>query len=153
MSKTHLSFKSCKISLARSHIAFFTGLYLFWNFAYRMRVPLFCSVPSFHMIAWLHKNIVRLEIIFWEISYINHHSPLPDQFHIEFMRSYLKFCKHFHCYNYEFHYPIRSQFCTFQDSWAVLTCAKLWAVQIIIFQVIAPCIFTRFRLWAHKPSV
>ena len=38
----------------------------------------------------------------------------------------------FYCY-LDFNHPIRPQFCTCHDSWAVMTCAKLWLDLIIIF--------------------
>ena len=48
---------------------------------------------------------------------------------------------------------IKSQFCTCHDSWAVVTCAKLWLVWIIICHLKAMCILVRFGLWAHKRLV
>ena len=49
--------------------------------------------------------------------------------------------------------PIRSQFSTCHDSYAVVPCAKLWPVWMNIFHVRAFSIYTRFGLWAHKPFV
>ena len=48
---------------------------------------------------------------------------------------------------------IRLQICTCHDSWAVMTCAKLWPDQIILFHIRAKRISTRFQLWVHKPFV
>ena len=48
---------------------------------------------------------------------------------------------------------IRVQICTCHDSCAVMTCAKLWPDQIILFHIRAKRISTRFQLWVHKPFV
>ena len=39
------------------------------------------------------------------------------------------------CSNFDFHNPIRSQFCTCHDSGAVVACAKLWPDQMIAFHL------------------
>ena len=48
---------------------------------------------------------------------------------------------------------IRSQFCTCHDSWAVVSCAKLWPEWIIGILIIAKGIFARFHLSAHQVLV
>ena len=48
---------------------------------------------------------------------------------------------------------IRSQFCTCRDSWAVVTCEKLWHDWIIRSIFTVKRIFIRFQLWAHGLSV
>ena len=57
------------------------------------------------------------------------------------------------CFNYELDDPIRSQICACHDSWAVMTCAKLWSDWIIIIHVTGTWMFARFGLWAHKRVV
>ena len=47
----------------------------------------------------------------------------------------------------------RPWFCTCHDSWAVVTCAKLWPDGIIPVIITAVIIFTRFQWWAHKALV
>ena len=44
-------------------------------------------------------------------------------------------CENLHSFSYDLNDPSRSQNCTCHDSSAVVTCAKLWPDQIIIFQV------------------
>ena len=48
--------------------------------------------------------------------------------------------------------PIRSQFCTCHDSWAVMTCAKLWPDWITRIRISQRVTSTRFQLWAQKPK-
>ena len=43
-------------------------------------------------------------------------------------------------------HQVRSQFCTCNNSWAVVVCAKLWPDIIIISHAKAPCTSTRFEL-------
>ena len=57
------------------------------------------------------------------------------------------------CYNCDFNDPTRAQFCTCHDSVAVVTCAKLWPGQIIIFHTTVARINTKFVLWAHRVLV
>ena len=45
---------------------------------------------------------------------------------------------------------IRSQFYTCHNSWAVVTCAKLWPDQSISFHARATSNFIDFIIWAHK---
>ena len=52
--------------------------------------------------------------------------------------------------NFDSNDPIRSQFCTYHDSSAVMACAKLWLDWIIMFHARTTCIFARFGLWPHK---
>ena len=52
--------------------------------------------------------------------------------------------------NSYFHYPIRSQICTWHDSWAVVPCANLWYDLIITSQIKTKYIITRLGLGAHK---
>ena len=56
----------------------------------------------------------------------------------------------FKCNN---NYPIRSQICICHDSWAVVTCAKLWPDWIIIVKVRSISIFTIYGLCVDKPFV
>ena len=58
-------------------------------------------------------------------------------------------CSSYAIYNY----PIKSQFCTCHDSWAVVTCVKFWRDFVIIIKVKTSRIFTRFQLCAHKVFV
>ena len=44
--------------------------------------------------------------------------------------------------------PIRSQFCTCHDSWAVMACAKLWPDCVIKIRITSHQIFTIFQLGA-----
>ena len=67
-------------------------------------------------------------------------------FHKGFMNSQLKSCENFVGSNVVSYNLIMSQFCTCHDSWAVMTCAEFWHDWIIIFNVRATCIFTRFGL-------
>ena len=60
-------------------------------------------------------------------------------------------CEHSLCFYQCSNDSIRSQTCTCHDSWAVMTCAKLWPNLSIIFEVGVKLIFTRFQLWAYKP--
>ena len=46
--------------------------------------------------------------------------------HKGFRSSWMKSCENSFRYNFNLNYAIRSQFCTWHDSWAVMTCAKLW---------------------------
>ena len=55
--------------------------------------------------------------------------------------------------NFNSNGPIRSQFCTWHDSLAVMVCAKLWSDLIFICHVTGTWIFTRPGLWAHNPFV
>ena len=55
--------------------------------------------------------------------------------------------------NFDSNDSTRSQFCTCHDSWAVMTCAKLWPAPIIVFEENPTWILTRFGFWAHKPFV
>ena len=58
-------------------------------------------------------------------------------------------CSYIHSNN-----PIRSLFCTCHDSWAVMTCAKLWPdLMIILCNNNTTLFFTKFVFWAHKPHV
>ena len=73
-------------------------------------------------------------------------SPNVNQLITEFLcKFFLPQCR--------FKYPIRSQFCTCHDSWAVMTCAKLLPELIIIFHIRATNIFNKFVIWAPKPCV
>ena len=49
--------------------------------------------------------------------------------------------------------PTGHNFCTCHDSSAVVACAKLWPVLIIISRIRATYVFTIFRLWMNKPFV
>ena len=62
-------------------------------------------------------------------------------------------CEKSFCPDFDSNDRISSQFCTCHDSWAVMTCAKLWPDSIIIFQVKATWVLTRFGLWAHVSFV
>ena len=57
----------------------------------------------------------------------------------------LKSCAHSLCSNFHYNDPIRSQFCTCHDSYAVVTCTNSWHD---LLYVRATCIFARFKLWA-----
>ena len=74
-------------------------------------------------------------------------------FHIWFRSSlstsHKKSCDYYLMNNY----PIRSQFCTCHDSWAVVTCANLWPDWVIRIQFESKQIFMKFQLWAHGPFV
>ena len=70
-----------------------------------------------------------------------------------FANSQLKSCDNFCCCNFYCNDPVRSHFCTCHDSWAVMTCAKLWPDQTTISHLRAHDIFISFGLWAHKPPV
>ena len=60
-------------------------------------------------------------------------------------------CEFYFWSNFCFVGVIRSQTCTCHDSWAVVTCAKLWPDLAIIFHVRAIIFFfTKFEWWAHK---
>ena len=49
--------------------------------------------------------------------------------------------------------PMRSQFCTCHDSWAVVTCAMLWSDWIINIIIRARRIVAKFHFWALKSFV
>ena len=49
--------------------------------------------------------------------------------------------------------PIRPQLCTCHDSWAVMTCAKLWPDLTNIFHMRATYVFTKFGSQAQNPVV
>ena len=64
--------------------------------------------------------------------------------------SYLKSCeKSFCCYFYS-NDPVRAQFCTYHNSWAVAVCAKLWPDFKFNFHITATYIFPKFGLWVYK---
>ena len=50
-------------------------------------------------------------------------------------------------------YPIKSQFCTTHDSWAVVICANLWLDWIIRIITTVKTIFISFQLWTNRSSV
>ena len=54
------------------------------------------------------------------------------------------------CYNYDFKYLIRSEFCTWHDSWAVMACAKFCSDRNIMHLARINFVFMKFGLWAHK---
>ena len=61
-----------------------------------------------------------------------------DPFNREFMSSSWKSCENSPCFCYDSNDPIRSQICTCDDSWSVVTCASLWSDcydRIIVVQV------------------
>ena len=64
------------------------------------------------------------------------------------MSSWLKSWENSFCSSADFNDTIRSYFCTCHNSWAVVTCAKIWP-DCIIFPVRAILMFIIFRLWAH----
>ena len=73
-----------------------------------------------------------------------------NSFHKEFMSLLSNSCKYI-CYSYMKSIDlIRSQFCTCHDSWAVMTCAKLWHDWIIRIELKSKWIFKSFQLWAQK---
>ena len=80
---------------------------------------------------------------------MDYHS-IAEPFHKGFMSSQLKSCKNSLHYNPDSDNPMSSQICTFHNSSAVVTCAKLWPDRIIIFSVKATWFLTRLGLWAHK---
>ena len=47
----------------------------------------------------------------------------------------LNSCGIYFCSNFDSDDPTRSQICTCHNSWAVVTCAKLWSAHFIIFHV------------------
>ena len=49
--------------------------------------------------------------------------------------------------------PMTSQLCTCHDSWAVVTCAKLWPHRIIRIKIRAISLFPKFQRWPHKHFV
>ena len=57
-----------------------------------------------------------------------------DLFHKGFMSSWLKSCEN-SLFNCDSNDLIRSEICTYHDSLAVVTCAKLWSDLISIFEV------------------
>ena len=71
-------------------------------------------------------------------------------FHKAFMSSLSKFLFTSYVNNDD---TIRLQFCTGHDSWAVVTCAKLWADWTLRIWIRANINFKSFQLCAHKPSV
>ena len=74
-------------------------------------------------------------------------------FHYQIVSLQFKSCKNKHCFNVRNNKPIMLQFCTCHDSWAVMTCAKLWHDWLIQIWFTARRIFTKFHLWAHNPLV
>ena len=65
----------------------------------------------------------------------------------------IEISQQFVCSKFDSNHPIRSQFCTCHDSFAVMACAKLWTDWMIIFHGRARYIFTKFQLWAHLAFV
>ena len=90
------------------------------------------------------KNFRKVEI--WGHKVLLQFGP----FHKVYMSSQLKSCEKFLCCDSDSDDPNSSQICTCHDSWAVVTCAKLWTDLIIICQVRAAWICKIFELWAHK---
>ena len=74
-------------------------------------------------------------------------------FHKQFKSSKPNSCKLIISLTYENYDHLKSQFCTYHDSWAVMTCAKLWPDGIIGIQMRTKRIFTRFQLYAQKQFV
>ena len=56
-------------------------------------------------------------------------------FHWQFVSLQLKSRENYFNFNSNSNEPIRSQICTYHDTWAVMTCAKSWPDWMIIFQV------------------
>ena len=75
---------------------------------------------------------------------------LRNPFHPLFMSSWFKSCDNSNYFNMKNNDQFRSQFCTCQDSLAVVACAKLWPDWIIKIMIKAIRIVTRFQLSAHK---
>ena len=84
-------------------------------------------------------------------DYLSQTLAFSDPFHNRLMSWWSKSCKTTCSFYVENDDPIKSQFCTCHDSWAVVTCANLWADGIIRIVVTSRIIFERFQLWAHKP--
>ena len=55
------------------------------------------------------------------------------------------------CFDHDSANWVRSQICICHDSWAVMTCAKLWPDLSISYS--STPFFKRFGLWAHKTLV
>ena len=92
-----------------------------------------------HNLSW--KNYLRSIICFQGL------------FHKEFMSSYSNLTKNSCCSYLKNDDLIRTQFCTSNDSWAVVTCANLWPDWIIRIMITAKRMFTRFKWWSHKLNV
>ena len=62
-------------------------------------------------------------------------------------------CLKTNCFCFHFNDWVRSQIFTYHDSSAVVACAILWLVRIIIVHIGVIYVYTSFGLWAHQTFV
>ena len=114
-----------------------------------------CGIGQWGII--MPKSVIEVTPFLWQgadnldasMCQISHIGP-RDLFHKWVMSSSLKFHKKSSYSKFYYNDPIRSQFCTCHDSWAVVACAKLWPYWILMFHVRITDSLGRFRLWGHK---